>query len=282
MDAETLRDLNAVMRKFSEVKHLQATIAKSPTDGSGTFVAIVSTFGPPPDVQNDIITPGAFKASLMDATVRHPGALFPVLWQHDYEDPESVIGLVTAAAETKDGLAIAGRLDLTNQRAVAVYEGMLGDRIREWSIGYGIEEKHWGEWNGDSVRFLDKLELLEISAVVKGANRFTRTIEVRSDPAYATSTAGSTSTVTWTTTPAPDPELAEINARLDALASGEKLRDPAIADQVEELVLDVREELIRESLDRAEQAAWERRMHINLVLDPVPVRVDARMRPVTS
>jgi hypothetical protein len=88
--------------------------------------------------------------------------------------------------------------------------------------------------------------------------------------------------VTWTTTPAPDPELAEINARLDALASGEKLRDPAIADQVEELVLDVREELIRESLDRAEQAAWERRMHINLVLDPVPVRVDARMRPVTS
>jgi hypothetical protein len=37
--------------------------------------------------------------------------------------------------------------------------------------------------------------------------------------------------------------------------------------------------MIRESLDRAEQAAWEGRMDINAVLDPAPVRVDARMRP---
>jgi hypothetical protein len=46
--------------------------------------------------------------------------------------------------------------------------------------------------------------------------------------------------------------------------------------------LDVRKELVRESLDRAEQAAWERQIQVNLVLEPVPVRVDARMRPVTG
>jgi hypothetical protein len=34
--------------------------------------------------------------------------------------------------------------------------------------------------------------------------------------------------------------------------------------------------------EKAEQAAWEERMRINTVLDPVPVRVDARMRPVTG
>jgi hypothetical protein len=34
-----------------------------------------------------------------------------------------------------------------------------------------------------------------------------------------------------------------------------------------------------EAVDRAEQAAWEERMQLNAVLDPVPVRVDARMRP---
>ena len=106
---------------------------------------------------------------------------------------------------------------------------------------------------------------MEVSVVWKGAAYGTRLVEVRSAPVLE-----------------PQDELAEINARLDAIESGEKLRDSAIVDQVEELVLDVREELIRESLDRAEQAAWERRMYTNLVLGPVPVRVDARMRPVTS
>jgi hypothetical protein len=77
-------------------------------------------------------------------------------------------------------------------------------------------------------------------------------------------------------------ELALVNARLDAIASKERPRDRAVAKAVDQLVLEVREEMVRESLDRAEQAAWEGRMGVNLVLDPVPVRVDARMRPVTT
>jgi len=32
------------------------------------------------------------------------------------------------------------------------------------------------------------------------------------------------------------------------------------------------------SLDRAEQAAWEERQ-LTMVLDPVPIRIDARMWP---
>ena len=63
------------------------------------------------------------------------------------------------------------------------------------------------------------------------------------------------------------------------LGLGAGWHDPDIVDA---FITEVREELIRESLDRAEQAAWEERMDINAVLDPVPVRVDARMRPVTS
>jgi hypothetical protein len=82
--------------------------------------------------------------------------------------------------------------------------------------------------------------------------------------------------------PEPRDELAEINARLDALASDERPRDPDAASAVDQLVLEVREELVRESLDRAEQAAWEVRIGVNMVLDRVPVRVDARMRPMTS
>jgi HK97 family phage prohead protease len=277
MTVEMNRDLVAITRKLGEIKYLSAKIKQSPTDGSGRFVAVVSTFGPPPDTQNDIVTPGAFRASIAEASVKHPGSLWPVFWMHMYDDPENVIGVVVAAAETSEGLVIEGQLDLDNERAMNVYEGLLGNRIREWSIAYAINKAREDTWKGEHVRYLDELELLEISAVYSGANRFTRTVEVRSRP---NATSGSSATVTWTAEP--QSELDRINARLDALASGEKLRNPAIADQVEELVLDVREELVRESLDRAEQAAWERRMHINMVLDPVPVRVDARMRPVTS
>jgi HK97 family phage prohead protease len=204
---------------------------------------------------------------------------------HGYIDPENAIGVVVAAAETGEGLVIEGQLDLDNERAMNVYEGLLGNRIREWSIAYGIDDFHWGDWEDESVRYLDELELLEISAVYSGANRFTRTIEVRSRP-YATSTAGSNATVTWRDVQSdgdsyePD-EIALVNARLDQLASNERPRSPEVARQVDDLITEVRLELAQEGLDRAEQAAWEEGQ-LTMVLDPVPVRVDARMRPVTS
>jgi HK97 family phage prohead protease len=279
MDKQTAHDLNSVMRKFTEVKYLSARIKQSPTDGSGRFVAAVSTYGPPPDTQNDIISPNAFGASIAEASAKYPGALWPILWMHDYSDPEMVIGVVTAAAETSRELLIEGQLDLENKRALHVYEGMLGDRIREWSIGYAVHEFHWGDWEDKSVRFLDQVELLEISAVINGANRFTRTIEVRSRP-FTTSSSSAAAALDgdW---PEPD-EIALVNARLDQLASNERPRSPELARQVDDLTVATRLELVQEALDRAGQAAWEERMRINTVLDPVPIRVDARMRPVTS
>jgi hypothetical protein len=77
--------------------------------------------------------------------------------------------------------------------------------------------------------------------------------------------------------PEPD-EVALINARLDQLASNERPRSPELARQVDDLIVATRLELAQEALARAEQAAWEERQ-LTMVLDPVPVRVDARMRP---
>jgi HK97 family phage prohead protease len=276
---ELSRDLAAITRKLGEVKYLSAKIKQSPTDGSGRFVAVVSTFGPPPDTQNDIVSPGAFRASIGEASVKYPGALWPIFWMHRYDDPENVIGVVVAAAETSEGLVIEGQLDLDNERAMNVYEGLLGNRIREWSIAYGINKAREDTWNGEHVRYLDELELLEISAVYSGANRFTRTIEVRSRPF---TTSGSNATATLDGDSYEPDEIALINARLDQLASNERPGSPELARQVDDLITEVRLELAQDALGRAEQSAWERRMHINLVLDPVPIRVDPRMRPVTS
>jgi len=54
-----------------------------------------------------------------------------------------------------------------------------------------------------------------------------------------------------------------------------------VIKQVDDLILATKLELIQESLDRAEQARLEERQ-LTMVLDPMPVRVDARMRPVAS
>ena len=117
----------------------------------------------------------------------------------------------------------------------------------------------------DGVVELLELELLEVSIAVVPANANAQILAVKSAPLEPE-----------------ESEIARINRELDQLAAPGKSRHPGVADQVDDLILEVPEELVRESLDRAEQAAWEERTQSNLVLDPVPVRVDARMRPVTS
>jgi HK97 family phage prohead protease len=345
-DAETARDLKQVMRTFSGVKQLAAQIKRSPTDGSGRFTAIVSTYGPPPDTQMEIVSPGAFRETIADASVRHPGSLWPIYWMHDYKDPSSAIGVITAAAETSRGLAVEGRLAIeSSDKAMAVYEGMLEDTIREWSIGFGVVDAHMGLWTdpetGDAceVRYLNVLELLEISSVMAGANRFTETLAVKSN------NIGSNTTATWKgvargtvfldesafklpegyenlpghqrwhieqrgdsycvvfegdgtvvsehatvegarvrltdlyTEAIAANELKSINARLDEIEKG---RPRYTEDVVDEFIREDRAQRERKRAERERQVAWEERMRINMVLDPVPIRVDARMRPVAN
>ena len=52
--------------------------------------------------------------------------------------------------------------------------------------------------------------------------------------------------------------------------------------QVDDLILATKLELIQESIARAEQASWEERMSTNVVVIPLPFRIDSRMRPMRS
>jgi hypothetical protein len=240
----------------------------------GTFVGYASTFESDPDLAGDVVARGAFQQSIADWRAR--GSWPPVLWNHDTDDPNAAIGTITDMKEDARGLLVAGVLDLSHPPAEAVWRAMKSGRIETFSFAYAILQEHRRE--PDFVNVLDVLDVLEVSVTPKPANRSARLVSLKG------TTTGSSATVTFTATLEPEwrRELKSLNDRLDALASGERPRDPDAASAVDQLVLEVREELIRESLDRAKQAAWERRMDINAVLDPVPVRVDARMRPVTS
>jgi HK97 family phage prohead protease len=63
-----------------------------------------------------------------------------------------------------------------------------------------------------------------------------------------------------------------------AVVRAAERRNPAVAKQVDDLILATRQELVQ----KAKQAEWEEWMRVNTVLDPVPVRVDPRMRPIVE
>jgi hypothetical protein len=82
----------------------------------------------------------------------------------------------------------------------------------------------------------------------------------------ANTTTASNATATWATDENDPAVWAE---RIDEAAFGGPHVNPAVVKQVDELILATME-LIQESLDRAEQAAWERGMGTNVVVDPCP------------
>jgi len=157
------------------VKYATGIITKAPTDGSGTFTALVSTFGGDPDAQGDVVDEGAFTKTIADW--RGKGRFPPVFWTHGVEDPTNAVGVLTSMAETREGLVVDGKLNLAKDRAVSVYEGLLDGSIQEFSIGYSVHEQFK---DADGVNHLAEVELLEVSIVVSGANRHTRLLSVKS------------------------------------------------------------------------------------------------------
>jgi Caudovirus prohead serine protease len=176
-------------------------------------------------------------------------------------------------ATTNEGLIVEGQLSLDNARTLNVYEGMLRDTINEFSIGYIVLAEHkesspqYGTYSA-----LTEVSLSEISVVYAGANRFTRLLDIKSN----TTSSNTTSTVTRTAEPW-RADLEDWNRRIDEAAGPSRRK--VSADEVDAFIREVREERVRAKLAEAEQAAWEERMRISLVLAAVPVRVDALMRP---
>jgi HK97 family phage prohead protease len=142
-------------------------LTKTPTDGSGSFEAIVANWGI--DRDNERFDRAAFD-DLDGATP------IPLRYQHvkDDADPGSKIGVVFAKA-TDAGLKVAGQLDLNNPMALAVYERMLlpasdKNALREFSVGFQYEPaKTYKGPQGE--RVIPKAKLVEVSVVYQGSQK---------------------------------------------------------------------------------------------------------------
>lgn len=146
-----------------ELSHKQAAFKADTVEDDGTFSGYGSVFGNV-DSDNEIVAPGAFKASL--AAIKAAGDVLPVLWQHD---PSKPIGGYTELAEDARGLKMAGFL-LKDDVALAreAYALMKARVVKGLSIGYYVRADSYDEKKG--VRTLIEVDLREVSVVTFPAN----------------------------------------------------------------------------------------------------------------
>ncbi len=135
----------------------------------GSFAGYASVFGVV-DNQQDVVAPGAFKASLKQRS--QPVQL---LWQHQWEEP---IGTIEALFEDKHGLYIRGRLLMEVARAREAHALLKAGVIRGLSIGYSVKRSTRSRETG--IRTLHEVELWEVSLVTFPANEAAQVTVVKS------------------------------------------------------------------------------------------------------
>lgn len=137
----------------------RAEFAVKELDEAGTFVGYASVFGKK-DLDNEIVEAGAFKR-----TVDRKKGKFPILWQHNRDEP---IGIIEGAEEDEKGLKIRGRLSMGVSRARDAYALLKDGVVKGLSIGFRVIKDEWDKTSG--VRRLKEIDLWEVSVVTFPAN----------------------------------------------------------------------------------------------------------------
>lgn len=150
--------------------------------GEGVFTAYASVFNNV-DSHGDIVKPGAFKASLEAWGKR--GKPIPLLFGHQFDDPDFNIGHIAKAVEDDHGLLVTGVLDLECSKGRQVYRMLKQGRIDQLSFAYDVIRKKPGMADGKKVNELEELQIFEVSLVTIGANQATEVLDVKAAPKWA-------------------------------------------------------------------------------------------------
>jgi HK97 family phage major capsid protein/HK97 family phage prohead protease len=142
----------------------------APTE-AGTFEGLASIFGRE-DMAGDIVQRGAFKRTLNEH--RAAGRMPALLWAHD---PAEVIGRFTDIQETREGLLVRGKLNLSTQRGAEARALLQGGDLSGLSIGFrtrSAERRSKG-------RTLTDIDLLECSLVAMPCAPDARVFSIKSN-----------------------------------------------------------------------------------------------------
>jgi HK97 family phage prohead protease len=161
-----------------ETKTVAAKVTKAKADGTAT--ALVSVFGNV-DLGGDRVLPGAFSRSLEEWKAK--GDPIPVIWSHDWDNPESFVGWADPAEirETDAGLEVPMKFDLDRPRAEQVHHLLKTRRVTQFSFGYfvrafeDVEDPQYGK-----VRELADIDLFEVGPTLLGMNPETELLQAAS------------------------------------------------------------------------------------------------------
>lgn len=197
---------------------------KSADDGTKTaeFEAYASVFDNV-DSYGDVMVKGAFARSLADWAAKD--APIPALWGHNMSDPDYNIGHVLDAKEDDHGLRVRVSIDLDSPKGATVYRLLKSKRVREMSFAFWVQNSRDGEKDGHYVRYVDDVDLIEVSVVPMGANPEAEVLAVKA--AGGTPPAGVTIDAPDTTFTAKD--FADVLARLAVVE--EAVKAPAEPDE---------------------------------------------------
>lgn len=148
------------------------------TLGEGKFTAVVSTFNVV-DSQGDMMLPHAFDDSINEF---RSGKTIPVLFSHNWTDPNANVGVITDMRQTETCLEIDGQLDLSSPNGLQCFKLLKDGRVHEFSVG---GEAWYDDMqvspDGDYVWPITKFDLIEVSLCLKGANPETRLVSTKSE-----------------------------------------------------------------------------------------------------
>ena len=140
---------------------------KKDADGTGEFRAEFATLNVI-DYDGDVTVPGAFQdgqETLIEA------------WNHSYGQLPIGKGVIH---EDEDKAVVEGRFFLDTQGGLEHYKTVkaLGE-LQEWSYTFDIEDSGYGEFDGEDVQFLRKLDVWGVAPVQRGAGIDTRTTDIK-------------------------------------------------------------------------------------------------------
>lgn len=170
-----------MLKADANLKHLSATAHFKAGAKPGEFEAIVSVFNVV-DSYKEIVAPGAITEYL---TIKGNPV---VCFMHDWTAPIGVIdecrdalpgdSVLPDSLKLNGGIYIKGRLLIDDiEKAREVHALLKAGAVKEWSIGYYLKEytvdRETGIWT------LTKIDLVEASPVLRGANHATATLGVK-------------------------------------------------------------------------------------------------------
>lgn len=122
------------------------------------------------------ITQDAFQESIASQST------IPIFFQHNWdwsEQPPIGTGVASTVTEPKPGLKVVSSFFLDTESGRSTFRAIKAGALREWSIGYRIQDFEIQERDdGKRVIVVKRAELWEASSVLRGANPDTETLKV--------------------------------------------------------------------------------------------------------